>query len=76
MKNPIFESASAAIAPRKQPFKERHAKRRQRGSGSCLCPSRDRRLGKLLGFDAAPAVGNILRNVLLASCGRSDCKPR
>ena len=74
MKNPIFESASAAIAPCKKPFKERQHSGDEDGLAYVL-PD-DRRLGKLLGFDAAPAVGNILMNVLLASRGRSDCKPR
>jgi geranylgeranyl pyrophosphate synthase len=63
MKNPSFESASAAIAPRNKPFKDRQKSGGEDGFAYAL-PD-DHRLGKLLGFDAAPAVGNILMNVLL-----------
>jgi hypothetical protein len=58
-----FRSASVAIAPRKKPFQERHQSGDEDGFAYAL-PD-DHRLGKLLGFDAAPAVGNILMDVLL-----------
>jgi len=67
MKHPIFESASAAIAPRKKPLDERRESRRQRSikdSFNHALPE-DHRLAELLGFDDAPAVENILRAALL-----------
>ena len=54
MKNPIFESASAAIAPHNKLFKERQHSGDEDGLAYVL-PD-DRRLGKLLGFDAAEIV--------------------
>ena len=73
MKNPIFESASVAIAPRNKPFKERQQSGGEDGFAYAL-PD-DHRLGKLLGFDAAPAWKYSYGHVA-ASRGRSDCKPR
>ena len=67
MKNPTFESASAAIAPRKKSLEERQESRRQGGSTDHLRHAlpEDRSLAELLGFDDVPAVEDILRIALL-----------
>jgi geranylgeranyl pyrophosphate synthase len=67
MKSPTFESASAAIAPRKKSLEERRESRRQGGSKDHLHHAlpEDRSLAELLGFDDAPAVEDILRTALL-----------
>lgn len=68
MKNPTFESASAAIAPRKKPLLEkRRESRRQSGpkDGFDHALPEGRGLADLLGFDDAPTVEKILKNALL-----------
>lgn len=67
MKNPIFESASAAIVPRKKPLEERRESHSYSGIKDSLNHAlpEDDRLAELLGFDDAPAVEGILRSALL-----------
>ena len=71
MKNPIFESASVAIAPRQQHIDEGRESCRQRGirdNFNHALPG-DRRLVELLGFDDAPAVVGRRRDALLGAVG-------
>ena len=67
MKHPNFESANAAMTPRKTPLQERRESRHQSGikEVSVHALPEDRRLAELLGVDDAPAVEGILRNALL-----------
>ena len=74
MKNPIFESASAAIAPRHQAGSERLDSGDEEGLAYAL-PD-DPRLGKLVGFGAAPARWQYSDGRVARSRGRTDCNPR
>ena len=67
MKNSIFESASAAIAPRKRFLAERRESSRLDDAEKSFTAVflDDHRLAELLGFDKAPAVESVLKRALL-----------